>query len=39
MAMSHFHLTRNKVTAGYLLTDEVSIWKQIVAHIANRHSA
>ena len=38
MAMSHFNLTRNKVTAEYLVTDEVSIWKQILAHDANRRS-
>lgn len=39
MAMSHFNLTRNKVTAEYLVTDEVSIWKQILAHVASRHLA
>ena len=38
MAMSHFNLTRNKVTAEYLVTDEVSIWKQIFAHVANRRT-
>ena len=36
MAISHFNLTRNKVTAEYMVTDEVSIWKQIQAHVANR---
>lgn len=39
MAISHFNLTCNKVTAEYLVTDEVSIWKQILAHVAGRHSA
>ena len=39
MAMSHFNLTRNKVTAEYLVTEEVSIWKQILAHVANQHPA
>ena len=37
MAMSHFNLTRNKVTVEYLVTDEVSICKQILAHDASRH--
>ena len=35
MAISHFNLTCNKVTAEYMVTDEVSIWKQIQAHVAN----
>ena len=39
MAMSHFNLTRNKVTAESLVTDEVSIWKQILAHVASRNPA
>ena len=39
MAMSHFNLTRNKVTAEYLVTDEVSICKQILAHDASRNLA
>ena len=39
MAMSHFNLTRNKVSAEYLVTDEVSIWNQILAHVASRQSA
>ncbi|MEO7954830.1 MAG: ester cyclase [Polaromonas sp.] len=36
MAISHFNLTCNKVTADYMVTDEVSIWKQIQAHVAKR---
>ena len=39
MAMSHFNLTRNKVTAEYLVTVEVSIWKQILAHDESRNLA
>ncbi|MEC5212274.1 hypothetical protein RCH06_000808 [Polaromonas sp. CG_9.5] len=35
MAISHFNLTSNKVTADYMVTDEVSIWKQIQAHVAS----
>ncbi len=38
MAISHFNLTCNKVTAEYMVTDEVSIWKQIQAHVAS-HAA
>ena len=37
--MSHFNLTRKNVTAEYLVTDEASIWKQILAHDASRHLA
>ena len=33
------NLTRNKVTAEYLVTDKVSIWKQILVHDARRRSA
>ena len=32
MGMSHLNLTGGRVTAEYLVTDEVSIWKQIFAH-------
>ena len=39
MAMSHFNLTRNKVTAEYLVTDEVSILKQILAPVASHPAA
>ena len=35
----NFNLTRNKVTAEYPVTDEVSICKQILPHVASRHSA
>ena len=33
------NLTRNKVTAEYLVTVEVSIWKQILAHDESRNLA
>lgn len=33
------NLTRNKVTAEYLVTDEVSICKQILAHDESRNLA
>lgn len=33
MGMSHLNLTKDQVTAEYLVTDEVSIWKQIYAHV------
>ena len=36
MGMSHFHLTQGRITAEYLLTDEVAIWKQILAHVERR---
>ena len=39
MAKSHFNLTCNKVTAAYLVTDKVSIWKQILVNDARRRSA
>ena len=32
MGMSHLHVTQGRVTAEYMVTDEVSIWKQILAH-------
>ena len=39
MAMSHINLTRNHVTAEYLVAGDASIWKQIRAHVASRNSA
>lgn len=36
MGMSHLHLTQGQVTAEYVVTDEVSIWKQIYAHVESR---
>lgn len=33
MGMSHFTMTQARVTAEYLVTDEVAIWKQIHAHV------
>ena len=32
MAMSHVHMTQNRVMSDWLLTDEVAVWKQIFAH-------
>jgi hypothetical protein len=39
MGMSHFNLTQGRITTEYLLTDEVSIWKQIIAHTESRAGA
>ncbi len=39
MGMSHLNLTRGRITAEYMVTDEVSIWKQIFAHQENRAGA
>ena len=39
MGKSHFHLTQGRIRAEYLLTDEVSIWKQILAHVERRAGA
>lgn len=33
MGMSHFNMTQARVTAEYLVADEVAIWKQILAHV------
>jgi hypothetical protein len=33
MGMSHLHVTNGRVVAEYMVTDEVSIWKQILAHL------
>ena len=32
MGMSHLHVTQGRVTSEYMVTDEVSVWKQILAH-------
>lgn len=32
MGMNHAHLVDGRVTAEWIVTDEVSIWKQILAH-------
>ena len=32
MGMSHLQVTEGRVVAEYMVTDEVSIWKQILAH-------
>ncbi|MFT4064081.1 ester cyclase [Paraburkholderia sp.] len=39
MGMSHVNMTGNKVMAEYMVTDEVSIWKQIFAHVESRAGA
>ena len=39
MGMSHLHITQDRVRAEYLVTDEVSIWKQIFAHLESRAGA
>lgn len=39
MGISHFNLSGGRITAEYLLTDEVAIWKQIFAHTESRAGA
>lgn len=39
MGMSHFNLTAGRVMVEYMVTDEVSIWKQIMAHVESRAGA
>ena len=39
MGMSHFTMTQGRVTAEYMVTDEVSICKQILAHVESRAGA
>lgn len=39
MGMSHLNVTAGRITAEYLVTDEVSIWKQIFAHTESRAGA
>ena len=39
MGMSHANLTNNKVMTEFFVTDEVSIWKQIFAHIESNAGA
>ncbi len=39
MGMSHFTMAGGRVTAEYMVTDEVSIWKQIIAHVESRSDA
>lgn len=39
MGISHANLTGNRVMAEYLVTDEVSIWKQIYAHVESKAGA
>lgn len=39
MGMTHANITGGKVMTDYFLTDEVSIWKQIFAHVESRAGA
>jgi predicted ester cyclase len=39
MGMSHLNLTAGRITAEYMVTDEVAIWKQIYAHAESRMGA
>ncbi len=39
MGMSHLNVTAGRITTEYLVTDEVSIWKQIFAHTESRAGA
>ncbi len=39
MGMSHLLVTQGRVTTEYLVTDEVSVWKQIYAHLESRAGA
>ena len=39
MGMSHFNVTQGRIMADYMVTDEVSIWKQIIAHTASQAGA
>ncbi|CAG4899623.1 nuclear transport factor 2 family protein [Paraburkholderia gardini] len=39
MGMSHANMTGNKVMVEYMVTDEVSIWKQIFAHVESKAGA
>lgn len=39
MGMSHVNMTANKVMTEYMVTDEVSIWKQIFAYVESKAGA
>jgi hypothetical protein len=39
MGMSHANLTKDKVMTEFFVTDEVSIWKQIFAHMESKNGA
>ena len=39
MGMSHLNLAAGRITAEYMVTDEVAIWKQIYAHTESRAGA
>ena len=39
MGISHAHLTAGQVHMEWMVTDEVSIWKQIFAHLESRSGA
>ncbi len=39
MGMSHIHLVQGQIRQEWVLTDEVAIWKQIIAHQESRAGA
>ena len=39
MGYSHAHWVNGRITAEWIVTDEVSIWKQIIAHEESRAGA
>ncbi len=39
MGMNHAHMVDGRITAEWIITDEVSIWKQILAHQEGRAGA
>ncbi len=39
MGLSHVHVTAGQIRSDWLLVDEVSVWKQILAHHAGNHAA
>lgn len=39
MGYSHAHMVDGRITAEWIVTDEVSIWKQIIAHEESRAGA
>lgn len=39
MGISHAHVTAGQVHMEWIVTDEVSIWKQIFAHLESRSGA
>lgn len=39
MGLSHAHMAEGRVTSEWIVTDEVSIWKQILAHAESKAGA